>query len=206
MLDYLLNLDRSLSVAINSCHSPFWDSVMLFFSNKYTLIPLYVLVLLHLIMRRTYTIRGRVYFNSWKIVLVIVLACAAAFAFADNFGHDVIKPFFHRLRPGYDFYTWDLVRTPDGKGGAWSFVSNHAFNIAGFATTTALFIRKKWYSIVIFLVAFAVCYSRVYLARHFVGDVLCGAILGIITGYIFYRVGAWLIRVFAQRGLIKEYK
>ena len=206
MIDNLINLDRIVTVAVNSWHSPFWDNVMLFLSNKYALIPLYTLTLLYLVFRRKYTIRRKIYYNSWKIVLVIVLACVAGFVCADNFSHDIIKPYFHRLRPGYDLYIWDLVRTPDGKGGAWGFVSNHSINITTFAVTVALFVRRKWFSILAFLLAFGVCYSRVYLARHFVGDVICGAILGIITGYIFYGIGAWLITILGNRRLIREYR
>ena len=204
MIDSLLNLDRTVSVAINSWHSPFWDSIMLFLSNKYAMIPLYALIVLYIIGRRKFTIRNREYYNSWKIVSIILLCCLAAFAFADIVGHDIIKPYFHRLRPGYDFYTWDLVRTPDGKGGAWSFVSNHAFNFFAFATAISLFVRRKWFSFFIFLLAAAVCYSRVYLARHFLGDVLCGALLGIITGYIFYRISAWIINILAYSRAIRK--
>ena len=204
MTENLINLDRNLTVAINSWHSPFLDSVMMFFSDKYFLIPLYVMVFLYIVSRRRFSIRRKEYYNSWKIILVIVLTCLACFAFADNFGHEVIKPYFHRLRPGYDFYTWDLVRTPDGKGGAWSFVSNHAFNIVSFATVITLFAKRGWVSLLVFLVAFMVCYSRVYLARHFLGDVVCGAAAGFITGAIFYMIGAWIIRAMGRKGSIRE--
>lgn len=204
MIDQLINLDRQISVAINSWHSPFWDNVMLLFTNKYTLIPIYVIILLYLLSRRTFKIRRREYFNNWVLTGLIVLAAVMTFFITDKVGHDIIKPYFHRLRPGYDFYIWDLVRTPDGKGGAWSFVSNHAANIIGLATVTSLFIKRKGYTLLIFLLAAGVCYSRIYLGRHFLGDVVCGALFGFIAGCICYWICSWLIRVLARRYVIRE--
>ena len=45
MLENLQNIDRAVTVAINGLHSEFLDNVMIFLSNKYALIPVYVMML-----------------------------------------------------------------------------------------------------------------------------------------------------------------
>jgi len=50
----------------------------------------------------------------------------------------------------------------------------------------------------------AVAYSRVYLGRHFLGDVICGAIYGIVVGYIVYLVFSSIILFLARRRIIRE--
>lgn len=204
MIDNLINLDRSITVAINGLHSEFLDNVMIFLSNKYALIPVYVMMLLYILGRKTFKIRRREFFNSWLMVLMIVLACVATVFIIDKTGDEIIKPYFQRLRPGYDFYVWDLVRTPDGKGGAYSFISNHAANLAGLAMVSSLFVKRKLFTFLMFLLTAAVCYSRVYLARHFLGDVLGGAVYGIVVGLFVYLIFSALVCFLANRYLIRE--
>ncbi|GAB1474660.1 hypothetical protein MASR2M69_21010 [Bacteroidota bacterium] len=81
-----------------------------------------------------------------------------------------------------------MIRLLDGKGGAFGFVSSHAANVFGLATITSLVFRRKWYTISIFIWAALVSYSRVYVGRHYPTDVLAGALLGFIAGYLFYKV------------------
>ena len=204
MLENLQNIDRAVTVAINGLHSEILDNVMIFLSNKYALIPVYVMMLLYILGRKTFRIRRREFFNSWLMVFMIVLACLAAFFIVDKTGHDIIKPYFQRLRPGYDFYIWDLVRTPDGKGGAYSFISNHAGNLAGLAMVSSLFVKRKMFTFLMFLLTAAVCYSRIYLARHFLGDVLGGAVYGIIIGLVVYLIFSSLICALSRRNIIRE--
>jgi membrane-associated phospholipid phosphatase len=64
-----------------------------------------------------------------------------------------------------------------------SFPSGHTST----AFTTALllsFIVRKRFAVFFFpVIAFLVGYSRVYLAQHFVTDVLAGSVIGIISSY-----------------------
>lgn len=65
----------------------------------------------------------------------------------------------------------------------FSFPSMHA----GIAFFIAVFLAKdyKKYSPLLFIFAILVCLSRVYLMVHYFTDVIAGAILGFIIGYIF---------------------
>jgi membrane-associated phospholipid phosphatase len=45
------------------------------------------------------------------------------------------------------------------------------------------FVRSKWAPYIFTLIAFLAGYSRVYLAQHFVTDVLAGIIVGVLCSY-----------------------
>jgi undecaprenyl-diphosphatase len=50
------------------------------------------------------------------------------------------------------------------------------------------YLKKYTYSIYLLGVyVFLVAYSRVYLGVHFPSDVLCGALLGLLMGWLFRR-------------------
>ena len=69
--------------------------------------------------------------------------------------------------------------------GAYSFVSSHAANHFGmsifiFGTLRNLLNRNLW---LVFVWAFLVSISQIYVGAHFPGDVLGGSILGLLIGY-----------------------
>jgi undecaprenyl-diphosphatase len=52
-------------------------------------------------------------------------------------------------------------------------------------------LRRKWFTVLMIVVAPLVCYSRIYLACHFPQDILLGAAVGVISALC----GAGLFRV-----------
>lgn len=71
-----------------------------------------------------------------------------------------------------------------------SFPSGHtltAFYIFTFIAMLA-FAKPVVNQFVLAGLAIISAYSRVYLAQHFVGDILTGAIMGIIFGLVFYKI------------------
>jgi len=98
----------------------------------------------------------------------------------DQLGHYIIKEAFQRIRP---CNALPNVLTPLGCNGTYSFPSNHALN--NFATATffyRLFPKLKW---ILFVTAFLVSLSRVYLGLHYPSDIVGGAIIGSAFGYTF---------------------
>ena len=193
----MLELDKQLFLLINGAHAPWLDAVMTFVTSAYTWIPFYVLLFVYIIIKKEYDLgnpfkkRGGtrndvIVAGGWKIAVFILAATLLTFLLTDQISASVIKPLFHRLRPSHDPATENIARFITGRGGMYGFVSNHAANFFGLAAITTLFIRKKWYTWLIFFIAILVSYSRIYVGKHFPGDVICGAILGYAIGLGIY--------------------
>ena len=52
----------------------------------------------------------------------------------------------------------------------------------------ALMLKQRLFSLLIFLWAVVLSYSRIYLGVHFPGDILGGAIVGLLVGYLVYFI------------------
>lgn len=65
-----------------------------------------------------------------------------------------------------------------------SFPSGHTSTAFTFALLLAFLVRRNFAMFVFPLLAFLVGYSRVYLAQHFVTDVLVGSVIGIFSSYL----------------------
>lgn len=180
MLEYLNKIDQKLLIFFNSCHSPFWDEIMLKSTDRFFWIPFYALIILFLI---------------WKYkkdsILLIVMICIAVIC-SDLLTSSLMKPFFGRLRPCYNESLEGLLRVIKGCGGQYGFVSSHASNTFTLAIFLILLLHKnqKWIYLIIGW-ASLVSYSRVYLGVHYPGDILGGAGIGIILGLSSYRFYLW---------------
>jgi len=97
--------------------------------------------------------------------------------------NQAILLFIHRIRP-YDAGVSHLIIAPSGD---WSFPSDHA--TASMAVVTAFAMQRlPRRTLVLFLLAFMVCWSRIYVGTHYFTDVLGGACTGILAA-IFVRLG-----------------
>lgn len=173
----LLEFDKVITLAINSCHSPFYDNFFYIYTQTWTWIPAILLLLVW--MWRKGGVRS----------LYVVAGIALCILLSDQISSSLLKPLVARLRPTYNPEIADLIHTVNGyRGGRYGFVSSHAANAATFVTFTALVFRNRLYTILLSLWAFFTAYSRVYLGVHYVGDVLCGALIGVLVGMGVYFV------------------
>jgi undecaprenyl-diphosphatase len=174
---FISTLDTSLTLAINSCHSPFFDNFFYIYTQTWTWIPA-ILVLLVWMWRK------------WGVLsLYVVAGIALCILLSDQISSSLLKPLVARLRPTHNPEIADLIHTVNGyRGGRYGFVSSHAANAATFVTFTALVFRNRYYYILLSLWAFLTAYSRVYLGVHYVGDVFCGALIGVLVGMGVYFV------------------
>lgn len=188
MLEKILPYERNLFFLINGSHSYFADCVMWLFSGSIIWMPLIVLFLFSI-----------VYKKEWKQWLPILITIAILFLFCDQFSSGICKPFFARLRPTHHPLFMNEVHTLYGyAGGKYGFISSHATNSFGFATLTTLLFRNKFYAGVIFLWAFIMSYSRIYLGVHFISDVVVGAVSGIIIGMLVYQLYLFYLKKTSQ--------
>ncbi|MFC6999720.1 phosphatase PAP2 family protein [Rufibacter roseus] len=184
-MEKLKSFDQSLFVELNSHHSPFWDALMVFVSNKYVWFPFYLLLVCLLI-----------YFYRRRGALM-VLTLAASVGLADFVSSGIFKPFFERLRPCHEEVLGATIFVVDGCGGRYGFVSSHAANSFAIAVYVIFLLKPRQWLLKVFLVFWAVLisYSRVYLGVHYPGDIMVGAIIGCLAAWL----GLYLYKIISQR-------
>lgn len=184
MIEGLINLDKELLLSINSHHCLFLDNFMDLATSTYTWIPIYIYILYMFL--RNIESKNRIILIISSILLVII---------TDQLTHGLIKPYFMRLRPTHCPEIMELVHTVNNyRGGMYGFVSNHAANTFAIAVFTACVIRSYIFSFIMFSLAILNSYSRIYLGVHYPGDIICGALLGALLGYLAYGITYYIRR------------
>jgi membrane-associated phospholipid phosphatase len=100
----------------------------------------------------------------------------------------ILKNLFSMPRPKQYFPTGQYTYFIDGVThiGFASFPSGHSTSVFALATLLAIFDGNKKGNIFYLLVAVAVGYSRIYLGQHFLGDVLVGSFIGVLTAVLIH--------------------
>lgn len=179
--DWLEILDRKWFIFIH-CHlkNDFFDTVLPIVRNKLTWIPLYLLIL-----------SLTIYKYKWK-ALWFILFFLITIALADMISAKLIKPYFERLRPCNDNFFCGFVKPLVNCGSGYSFVSSHASNHFALAIvfiTTFLKRSNRFWLIPLFVIwASLIAFAQVYVGVHYPIDVIAGALVGIIIGYIVARI------------------
>ncbi len=170
----IIDLDKEIILTINSWHNDFFDNFMWNYSQKWTWLGLYILLIGYLI----YTHRKN---SIW-----LFLAIGAAFGLADWGSHE-LKHIFMRFRPAQDPDIASMIHiVNDYRGGKFGFPSSHACDSFALATLVSLINRDKIVTTTMVLWATLNAYSRMYLGVHYLGDILTGMLLGILIATICY--------------------
>lgn len=192
MWDSVIALDREATLALNGLGgSGFVDGLMVFASHKLTWIPLYIALIVFLFRRL-----------GWKRALVFLAAVGLTFLACDQLSN-LFKWGFERLRPCHHGGMVDGgLRILEGKGGKYGFFSAHAANVFGVAWCVILAFRSDrghrygWLTAGMLFWAAWVSFSRVFVGRHFLGDVLVGIVIGTALGLAFGALARHLVRRF----------
>jgi undecaprenyl-diphosphatase len=178
MIDAIIEFDKQLFLFFNGMHAPWLDPVMEVCSEKEASIPLYAFLLYH--------IYGAYKRRTWGILLSIVILIVMT----DQFTTTLMKPFFERPRPSHEPTLQGLVHLVNGySGGKYGFASSHAANTFGVAMFLSCLLKreKPWISW-LFLWAAFVSYTRIYLGVHYPGDIIVGALIGILFGWLVFKL------------------
>jgi len=179
LLHKLEQWDQWLFIQINNHQSnSFFDSVLSYLRNAYFWTPLYLFLLVFI--PTNFKSRG-----WWWCVFFL---CTVSLC--DMTSTNLFKEVFHRLRPCNDPDFFQNVRLViDRCGGRFGFTSNHAANHFGMATFIFVTLRpviKKWIWVA-FLWAAIIGYAQVYVGVHYPFDILGGAAIGFMFGWLLGR-------------------
>lgn len=151
----------------------FGDFIMPLMRDQRVWYPLYVLLLLYFVIK-----------FKWKALPFIVLALATV-GLSDVISSHFLKEFIGRIRPCHEEQLIGIMKLRVGYcPNSGSFTSSHAVNHFGLATFFYMALRpyfKQW-ALLFFLWSALIAYAQVYVGVHYPGDVLCGAVLGILIG------------------------
>jgi undecaprenyl-diphosphatase len=175
MLESILAFDRWLLLLINRAHTPFLDAVMVFASNRTVWFPVYAVLI------------GWLIYHFRKRAILLLPLVFIAVGLADSITSRLFKPYFGRPRPCHDASLDHLLHLPDGCGGQFGFLSSHAANSMALAVFLALVLpagRFRPIKIGVFAWFVLLSYSRMYLGAHYPTDVVGGAAVGALMGWL----------------------
>ena len=194
--------DESLFLALNFDGGPCLDRIMTLISGMAIWIPFYLLIL-WLVCRRYGWRNTLLFLTALALALVLSDMLCSIFKHSGPLKHlwadfpPRWRPMFSPALEGLDIpadslFAWrhaglptpnSLVHVPAGAvAGKYGTVSSHAATIAAVVVMSAAVIRRRWFTWLGIAAALLICYSRIYLAKHFPVDLLLGTGVGILTG------------------------
>ena len=181
MIEYLNDIDTEALLAVNGMHNVFQDALWWMVSAKWSSLLL-VLALVWILLRQ-----------NRRHALLVLAMLALAVLLADQVSSGLIKHLVERLRPTHDPSLDSMVHVINGyRGGLYGFVSSHAANSFALATVVSLVMRHRAVTLSLLSWSLLQCYSRVYLGVHYPGDILGGIVVGVLCGWLVWRLMCWI--------------
>ena len=201
----MYDFDHQLFLDLNFDGGPSMDRMKLTVSGTAMWLPLYALIL-WLVWRR----------SGWRGVIVFTVLMIAALALADMVSGmfksngvlgGLLPGFEPRWRPMFTPSLEGLEIAPDslralrmaGTPGDWTVhvpveavsgrygtVSAHAATIVALTVLSAAAIRRRWFTALMLFCTVLICYSRIYLGKHFPMDLVWGTLVGAALGWAAY--------------------
>ena len=189
MIDQLKIWDEQLLLFLNQFHTPWLDPVMFLITKTEFWIPLFIFLI--------YLIFNNYKKEGWLILAGVVITVLLA----DQITSTFMKPFFHRLRPSNEPGLAGVIHlVNDYHGGLYGFASSHAANTTGVAFIVFLVLHNLYrWSWMVFIWAFIMSYTRIYLGVHYPGDIFVGALIGLLSGYAGFRFYLWLKSILKKK-------
>lgn len=189
--DILHGWDQAVTLLINSVHCPATDSFWMFFSDRGVWFPLYAAVAFFLVKRL-----------GWRNGLISIAAVALTLVACDQTSN-LLKYSVARLRPCYsEPMISGGLNILEYRGSWFGFFSAHAANSFGFALCTSMCFHYdgrhtcRAYTTGILIWAVLVSISRIFVGKHYLGDITAGAVIGSFYGILFAMSARWLFSRF----------
>ena len=113
--------------------------------------------------------------------------------FSDQFVN-FIKDYFGRLRPNNDPTVNEVIRILK-RPKSFSFVSGHSTTSFAVSIFMILTLRNYYkYPLLLLIWPILFAYSRIYIGVHYPIDIFIGMLLGVLEGYIFYKISLNILR------------
>ncbi|MBP5629326.1 MAG: phosphatase PAP2 family protein [Bacteroidaceae bacterium] len=176
MFSSILELDKSITLALNGSDSIIMDSIMKIITSTIVWIPVGLFLLYYIYRKR-----------GIKSMLLVLGGMALCILLADMMSSGVCKPLVARLRPSNEPSLAGMIDLVNNYHGGWyGFFSSHAANTMSIAVFLSLLLRHR--PIVVLLIVWSLlnCWSRIYLGVHYMGDILVGLAWGTLVGWGVY--------------------
>lgn len=175
LLEQILEWDKELLLFINSKHNAFLDPFMLVISSHTFWAISCALVILFMIWRG----------GKWRFIAPLAMLLTIG---ANSLLNTIVKWLVERPRPIHVEAWQGIIHAIEEYEASYSFYSAHSSNSFSFAVFSLLYFRNKYYTCFALAWAAIVAYSRMYLAKHYPLDILCGTLMGILMGYMGYKI------------------
>ena len=171
MIEKIKTTDDVLIVKVAKLHTPFMNSFMRFLTFLGDQGKIWVLTLALIL-----------YFKrSLYVGLSILISVLFAFISSEV----IIKRMVCRVRPCHKIDEDELVLKRIPK--YYSFPSSHS--ATSFAMVTLTMVHcNAWATLAVLILAIGISFSRFYLQAHYMTDVVCGILIGIVFSYAMSRV------------------
>ncbi len=181
MIETINNIDTQLFYFVNGHHCTAMDWVMWVFSARWSWLIFIVAAFCFSTLRREP--------KRWWLVLAGIGLC---FLLADQGSVQLFKNTVCRLRPCHALEDVHMFR--EGCGGLYGFISSHAANAFAIVMFFVLryWKRDKIVPVCMLLWAFLTSYSRAYLGKHYPGDLVCGALFGVLVAFVVQWFTQWI--------------
>jgi len=193
--------DQQLSLTINSWNSSFSDPIWAFLSEKLVWVPMYAAIIALLIWKL-----------GWKKAGLLIIGTVLTIVCCDQFAN-LIKNAVCRIRPLHD--EWMIANGVNvlEQGGGYSFFSAHAANSFGLAACTYYGLKKclegsqnltdhkivRFYGWFMYIWAALVGISRIFVGKHYLGDVIVGTLVGIGFGLALGWLSCYAVKRLLKR-------
>lgn len=182
-MNEIISEDQKALLFLNGLGEKNFDPFWILMSDKFVWIPLYIIFLY--LLYKNYKLRNFIF-----ILIFIGIGIAISDQLAGIFKNGIL-----RLRPCHTPSLLGNMRVVTC-GGMYGFYSSHASNMFFLATFLSSLLGKKikFFTILIFIWAIIISYSRIYLGVHFPLDVLYGNAVGFLLGGLFSVLAKRTIR------------